>query len=142
MTRAQKPPEDPLAKFKKRAIFAALALLLYGAMFLLVVFSPDDTHLQSLKAMIMITPVFALQVTILVLVALGANYLVLYIRSRPWYDEHGPVTQLRAVQDRMGTKDEQPYDAIAMSIQFAANSLIIAIVVLSFFLMRSGNSVG
>lgn len=133
---------DQFAQFKKRLLYLLMALGTYSALLALVWFIGEESHLKSLKAFFIILPLFALQIIMLIKVALFGNYIVLYIRSRKWYDEHGPVNQLKSIQDRIGTKDEKPHDAVAMAIQFAGNSLLIAVMLLCFFLMRSGASVG
>ena len=133
---------DQFQTFKRRVKFTLLAVLIYASQLLLIIYSPDESHWGQLWAMMIVLPLFAFQVSLLLKVALTMNYMVNLIRSRQWYDEHGPVNQLKTVQNRIGTEGEGPYDSVAMAIQFAANSFLIGVMLLCFFLMRSGNSVG
>lgn len=132
---------DPVAELKRRILSAAIGAAAVAILYWLVVRSPDESHLASLEAMFWLQPVFMLQVGMLIAVALLMNYIVLHVRSRPWYDTNGAAMQLKTVQRRIGTEFEQPYDSVAMAIQFLASTILIATVILSFFLARSGASV-
>ena len=114
----------------------------YASLWLYVYLFGDDDAMEILQVTLINIPVFFLQITLLLVPALVTNWIISYVRSRPAYDKYGPVRELRAVQDRVGTKEEQPNDALAMARQHFSNSVIISTVILCFFLMRSGTAIG
>ena len=118
----------------------AIAIIIGFVLF--IVFGNNAEHQNAFIATLVLMPLFCVQVLLLTIPALAINYLVLWVRSRKIYDEHGPVRELKMVQDRVGTDSERPYDSIALGLQFLANSILIATVILCFFLMRSGASLG
>ena len=118
----------------------AIAIIIGFVLF--IVLGNNVEHKNAFIVTLVLMPLFCIQVLLLTIPALAINYLVLWVRSRKIYDEHGPVRELKMVQDRAGTDSEKEYDSVALGIQFLANSILIATVILCFFLMRSGASLG
>lgn len=122
---------------KQVALWVVVLAFLAGIV-LAVVLGGNAEHKSSLLSTIVTTPLFVIQVAILAAVALAVNYAILWVRGRKAYDKLGPVGELQTVQGRVGTVDEKPGDAQALGLQFLANTILIAVVILSFFLMRAG----
>lgn len=109
----------------------------FAGMGIAVFFFGTGDHQNSLVSTIVTTPLFVLQITILAAVALAVNYMILWVRARKAYDRLGPTGEMSTIQGRVGTPQELPGDNQACGLQFLANSIIIAVVILSFFLMRA-----
>ena len=79
---------------------------------------------------------FTIQAILVVSVALLMVYTTNLVRSMEWYDKHGAGTELAKVRDRVGTGDEKPGDPMACGLQYMASSILIAVMILSFFLIH------
>ena len=92
--------------------------------------------LATVLAFIKELSTFIIQAVLVIGAALLMVFIANYIRSREWYDAHGAGTELSKVRNRMSTNDEQPGDARACAVQFLASSILIAVMILSFFLIH------
>ena len=79
---------------------------------------------------------FALQCTLIVGVALFVVWLSQLVRSMDKFDKHGAAKEMDTVRKRVGTDDEQPNDAIATAIQYGSTTILVAFVLLSFFMIH------
>ena len=77
------------------------------------------------------------QILIIITLVLIVNYFVQFFRTRQWYDRFGAARELLHIQGRIGTSKEKLGDNTAMGYQFLANTVLLAVMVLSFFLLHS-----
>ena len=81
---------------------------------------------------------FALASFILLGIALLLVFCAQWVRNRRWYDENGAGTQMGTVRARVGTNDEKPGDNIAAGIQYGTTTILLGIVILTYFLAIHG----
>ena len=81
-------------------------------------------------------PAFAIMSLGVVTIALLIVFISQWVRNRPWFDRYGAAVEMGTVQRRIGTNREKPNDAIAVGIQYSGTSLLIATIVLGFFLIH------
>ena len=81
---------------------------------------------------------FSLQAISMALVSLVVVYVTQLVRNMRWFDSKGAARELSKVRDRIDTEDECSNDAIAAAIQYTGTTILIAAVILAFFLMHSG----
>ena len=80
--------------------------------------------------------IFAVQAIGIVGVALVVVFLSQTVRSSAAFDEHGAGGEMSTIRARIGTEHEAEHDAIAVAIQYAATTVLIALVMLAFFLVH------
>ena len=79
---------------------------------------------------------YGVQVLMILAVALMAVYISQLIRSFKWFDRRGAAREMEIVQGRIGTSKEKANDAPAVAFQYLATTILIAVVLLSFFLVQ------
>lgn len=94
-----------------------------GGHFKLIAFAQDSAN-------------FGLQAIVIVLFSLGVVYLSQLIRTWKWFDRRGSAREMKTIQDRAGTENEKSGDPIALAIQYSGTTLLIATVLLAYFLIH------
>lgn len=80
--------------------------------------------------------IFAIQALAILVLVLFLAWVTLWVRTFSWFDRHGSSVELKVVHRRVGTPIEKPGDAIAIAIQYAANTILIAAMFAAIFLMH------
>ena len=57
-----------------------------------------------------------------------------WVRAQKWFDNNGVHTEMKIIQNRIGTAKEGQYDAIAVAIKYLAISVVLIGLYLGFFL--------
>ena len=78
--------------------------------------------------------VFAVQCLFALLIALGLVWVCQWIRNCEWFDRRGAAIEMNLVCSRIDTPQEQPLDALAAAIKYAAITVLIAAIVVAFIL--------
>ena len=115
--------------WKKIALVATgllfVALILFGG--------TQDGGLATILTFIGKLCTFTIQAVFVTGMALGIMYGVARIRSTEWFDRYGSGTEIATARRRVGSPDERPGDLWACGLQYLSNSIILAVVVYSFF---------
>ena len=84
---------------------------------------------------------FAIKCAVVAVIALALVWGTQAVRALPWFDMNGAGEEMALIRKRVGmsadTDTEMPNDAIACAIQYSGTTILIAIVLLAFFLMYS-----
>ena len=119
---------------KKVAAWVVLAAFFAGN--LLGVLMGGDDGKSGLAVFIASIPLFTVQIFVLAIFGLLINWFVGQVRSQDWYDGNGAAVELGKIRDRVGSEDEKPGDNEACGRQFMANTILIATIILAFFLTQ------
>ena len=76
---------------------------------------------------------FTLACLIVLLVSLLLVYISQKIRNQAWFDKDGAAQELSLVRNRIGTEKEKPWDSAAVSVQYGTTTILIAVVIYTFF---------
>ena len=117
----------------KRFGMLALACIVLAAIIVTGLYFGAPKILSFLIA----SSVFAVQVIIIIAIALMAVYISQAVRNMEWFDRNGAGTEMSAIRKRTDTTEERTGDALAVAVQYAASTILLAIILLSFFLMHS-----
>lgn len=79
---------------------------------------------------------FGVECAIILLIALVIMYGSQIVRNREWFDKNGAAREMGDIRARQGTDKERQGDPVAIAIQYAASTFLLAIILLSFFLMH------
>jgi len=120
---------------QKVAGWVALAAFVAGLL-LAVLFGGNEQHQSGLLVFVVALPVFLLQVILLAAAGAFVNWLLAWVRAQGWYDKHGAAQELGIIRARIGTPQEKEGDGNAAGRQFLASTVLIATVILAFFLTR------
>ena len=81
---------------------------------------------------------FAIKCAVVAVVALALVWGTQAVRALPWFDMNGAGEELAAVRKRVGVDgEEKESDGLACAIQYFGTTILIAIVLLAFFLMHA-----
>ena len=117
-----------------------LFVLLFGAVCYAAALGDDA---GSMLAYIWQLPVFTLQAAGIMSVALLLMYLSQWVRRWHWFDRDGAAVEMGKVRKRVGDQGKElASDAMAVAIQYTGNTIFLAAIVHSFFLMISGSTSG
>ena len=122
--------------YKEVAAWTAV-IILFSGMLLSVIIGSNGEHQSGLAVFIFGLPTFAIQVLALVLVTLAIDFVASEVRNMEWFDRNGAARELGIIRTRIGTDKEQIGDNQSCSRQYLARNLLIAVVILGFFLSRS-----
>ena len=81
---------------------------------------------------------FALSSFILLGIALLLVFCTQWVRNKDWYDRNGAGTEMGIIRDRIGTDEEKLNDTVAASIQYAGTTVLLGLVILTYFLAIHG----
>ena len=93
-------------------------------------------HEGSLISFFAKLPIFTVQIIGILAVALLAVFISQAVRNLPRFDVNGAANQMAKCRLRMGTDLEKPGDPIACGLQYFGTTILLAIVLLSFFLIH------
>lgn len=79
---------------------------------------------------------FAVEAAVILFVGLILMYGSQQVRNREWFDKNGAAREMGDVRARQGSPKERDGDPVAIAIQYAASTFLLAIILLSFFLMH------
>ena len=79
---------------------------------------------------------FGVQCAIIRVIGLTIMYGSQIVRNQEWFDKNGAAVEMGKVRSRQGGSDERQSDPIAIAIQYAASTFLLAVILLSFFLMH------
>ena len=115
--------------------WVAVVTFVFGCLLgVLLAGDPDDQ--SALAKFLGDLPLFVVQMISLGVIGLLTAWIVNRVRSAKWYDTYGSAVEMGYIRDRLGGPDERNGDAQACALQFAANTLLVAIIILSFFLTQ------
>ena len=80
--------------------------------------------------------VFLFQCVVITGIALFVVWLSQGVRSMSWFDKHGAGEEMDIIRRRSGGANAQVGDAIAVAIQYAGTTILVAVVLLGFFLIH------
>ena len=120
---------------KNIAAWVAVVAFFFGCL-LGVLLGGNDDDRSALAVFMASVPLFVIQIAVLATIGLIVNWFVGQVRSQDWYDGNGSAVEMGKVRNRIGTEDEKPGDNGACSRQFMANTILISIIILAFFLTQ------
>lgn len=113
-------------------LLVLIALLI--AVYQHVTETPSD--IERVKQFIKELAHFSVRILLLSALSLLIVYLTQLIRNTEFFDKNGAAIELGTIRTRIGTDQEAEGDSIAVAIQYAATTILMAAIISSFFLMH------
>ena len=121
--------------------FSFWPLIIIGGIFFIALTgegnpSNDLSALQEMGMWIGHKLLFGVQMFVAIVLGLVLVYATNFARARPWFDRHGAASEMSKIRKRVNNGTENNGDSIAVALQYAGNTLLIAAVVFGFILIQ------
>ncbi len=119
---------------KPRPKLSSIAIYLVPVIVLILGFYHDHVGMMS-HAWDVVTSLAVLFLAVASVLAL-ASFIQIWRESK-FFDKQGVASEMHTVQDRIGTDEEEPSDALSIGTKHAGMSIMIGLLVLSYVLLPS-----
>ena len=79
---------------------------------------------------------FGIKMLVGIALALLIVYVTNWVRAMPWFDRYGAATEMEIIRRRVTNGERVEGDGLAVAIQFAANTILIAVVIFGIILIQ------